>query len=86
MITTTHLVMVRVYLKQELPLPYNELIEIEDDKIVIRLPDSGQSFNVNYDKVYTLVHQKVKDIRHRDYDLHFTVRTTNQLRDFTIAK
>ena len=86
MTTTTQLVMVRVYLKQELPFPYNELIEIEDDKILIRLPDNGQSFNVNYEKVFASVHQKVKDIRNRDYDLHFTVRGTNKLRDFTILK
>lgn len=78
--------MVRVYLKQELPFPYNELIEIEDEKIVLRLPNNGQSFNVNYAQIFTSIHQKVKDIRNRDYDLHFTVKGINQLRDFTILK
>jgi hypothetical protein len=78
--------MVRIYLKQELPPPHNELIEIEDGKLVIKLPDNGLSFNVNYDYVFAMVSQKVKDIRNRDYDLNFTVRSPNQLRDFKILK
>jgi hypothetical protein len=86
MITTTHLVMVRVYLKQELPPPYNELIEVEDDKIIIILPENGQPFNVNYDHVFGMINQRVKEIRDRQYELNFTVRSQNQLRDFTILK
>ena len=85
MITTTNLVMVRVYLKQELFPLFND-IEIEDDTIVIKLPNNGHSFNINYDKVFAMVSQRAKDIRNRDYDLHFTVKGVNQLRDFTILK
>jgi hypothetical protein len=85
MITTTNLVMVRVYLKQELFPLFND-IEIEDETIIIRLPNNGLSFNLNYEKVFAMVSQRVKNLRNRDYDLHFTVRGINQLRDFTILK
>lgn len=86
MITTTNLVMVRVYLKQELPAPYNELIEIEDDTFVIKLPKNDLAFNVNFDNIYHIISQKIKDIKDRKYDLYFTVKGENQLRDFTIYK
>jgi hypothetical protein len=86
MTTTTTLVMVRVYLKQELPPPYNELIEIEGDRIVIKLHKNELEFNVNFDHIYNMIRQRIKNIRGRDYDLHFTVKGTNQLRDFTIYK
>jgi hypothetical protein len=86
MITTTHLIMIRVFLKQEMPPPYNELISIEDDKIVIRLPDNGKPFNDNYDEVFKLVSDNVARIRNRESDLDFSVKATNQLRDFKIYK
>jgi len=79
MITTTNLVMVRAYLKQELFPLFNEIeIEIEDNVIVIKLP--------NYDKVFDMVNQNVKGIKNRDYNLSFTVKGENQLRDFTILR
>jgi hypothetical protein len=86
MITTTHLIMVRVYLKQELPPPYNDLINIEDDKIVISLPDNDKPFNANYDEVFKLVNDSVARIRNMDSDLDFRVKGGNQLRDFKIYK
>lgn len=86
MITTTHLIQVRVFLKQELPAPYNELINIEDDRIVISLPDNGKPFNANYEEVFNMVNENVARIRNREYDLDFTVKTANQLRDFRIYK
>ena len=86
MTTTTTLVMVRDYLKQELPPPYNELIEIEGVRIVIKLPKNELDFNVNFDHIYNMIRQRVKDIRNRDQDLNFTVKGTNQLRDFTLLK
>lgn len=86
MITTTHLVMVRVFLKQELPPPYNDLITIEDEAIVITLPNNGKSFNDNYDVVYNLINEQVQRIRNRECDLNFTVKGINQLRDFKIYK
>jgi len=86
MITTTHLIQVRVFLKQELPPPYNELISIEDEKIVISLPDNGKSFNTNYDEVFNMVTENVARIRNREYELDFSVKGINQLRDFKIYK
>jgi len=84
MITTTILVMVRAYLKQL--FTFFDDFEIEDDKIVITLPNNGHFFNVNYDKVFAIVSQRVENIRDRVYDVHFTVKGINQLRDFTILK
>lgn len=86
MITTTHLIMVRVFLKQELPPLYNDLISIEDEAIVITLPDNGKPFNTNYDIVFALINEQVQRIRNRECDLNFTVKTANQLRDFKIYK
>jgi len=37
-----------------------ELISIEDDKIVITLPDNGKSFNKNYDEVFRLVNDNIQ--------------------------
>jgi hypothetical protein len=84
MITTTHLIMVRVYLKQELPIPYNDLVTIEDDKIIITLPDNGKSFNTNYDEVFNLINDNVARIRNRECNYDFRVKGVNQLRDFKI--
>jgi hypothetical protein len=75
--------MVRVYLKQELPSSYCDLI---DDRILIKLPDNGQPFNVNFDRVFGMISERVKEIRDRHYELNFTVQSPNQLRDFTILK
>ena len=80
------MISLRVYLKQELPAPYNELIEIKDEKFVIKIPKNDLEFNVNFDNIYNMVIQRVKDIRGRDSNLNFTVKRINQLRDFTINK
>jgi len=37
-----------------------ELISIEDDKIVITLPDNGKSFDKNYDEVFRLVNDNIQ--------------------------
>lgn len=86
MITTTHLVMVSVFLKQELPPLYNDLITIEDEIIVISLPDNFKPFSDNYNEVFNLINEQVQRIRNRECDLSFTVKTASQWRDFKIDK
>lgn len=76
---------VQVYLMQELPNPYNKLITVNNDNIVLVLPESIP-FGDGYALLFKLIEASVERIRNREYDLNFTIWTRNQTRDFKIYR
>ena len=82
----SYLDMVRVYLSQELPPPYNEAITVTDNRIRVSLPDTGKSFNAEYAIVHPMIVESINRIREVQHNLDFTIWTPHQLRDFTIFK
>jgi len=78
--------MISVYLSQELPLPFNSLITVVDERIRITLPDKGKSFNEAYAVVHPMIIECINRVRELKYNIDFTIWTPDQLRDFTITK
>jgi len=78
--------MVRVYLSQELPPPFNNLLSVVDDRIRITLPNTGKSFNEVYAMVHPMIVECINRIRELKYNIDFTIWSETQLREFTIAK
>jgi hypothetical protein len=76
---------VRVFLTQELPQPYSQLITVKDSVIIVVIPE-GTTFNNGYAILYPAIEASVQRIRNREFDLNFTIWTTNQTRDFRIYK
>jgi hypothetical protein len=81
-----YLEMVKVYLNQELPPPYNDLLSVVDDRIRVTLPDDGKAFNAAYAIIHLMIVESVNRIRDIQYNLDFTIWSEGQLRDFTITK
>jgi hypothetical protein len=81
----TYLNKVFTYLKQELPNPYRDTITLVESTFIITAPD-----DIGFNSLYTELHEKIvtriERVRKRDYDLNFTVKSTRQLRDFTIRR
>ena len=75
--------MVRVYLTQELPPPYNNLLSIVDERIRVTLPENLK-FNEAYALLQPLIEASVQRIRNREIDLPFTIWTPSQSRDFKV--
>ena len=80
-----HLNKVLIFLKQELPPAYNELIKLVNDIFVINLPN-GEVFETAYQSIFPLITTSVNRIRNREYDFKFSVKSNNQERDFIILK
>ncbi|MGF7075353.1 hypothetical protein [Mucilaginibacter sp. 3215] len=81
-----YLNMIRVYLNQELPPPFNTLVSVVDDRIKITLPDTHKSFNEAFAVVHPMIIECIGRIRELKYNVDFTIWTPGQLRDFTIRK
>jgi antitoxin component HigA of HigAB toxin-antitoxin module len=76
---------VLLYLKQELPNPYKESIELDEDTFVITLPDD-EHFTIKCSEVHVKICTHIERVRTREYDLHFTIRSSRLQKDFTIVK
>jgi hypothetical protein len=85
MTEAVYLEKVRVFLTQELPQPYNQLIAVKDSVIIISIPE-GTTFNDGYATLHPAIEASIQRIRNREYNLNFTVWTRNQTRDFRIYK
>lgn len=74
-----------IYLQQELPEDYRQLVRLSGEKLIISLPETA-----NFSQVYEVLHQTITNsigrIRNREIDLEFTIRSKNQERDFKISK
>lgn len=82
----SYLNMIRVYLMQELPPPYNNSIEVNDRRIMVLLPETGRSFNKSYELLNRMIVDSIGRVRNLQHDLDFSIWTPHQLRDFTISK
>ncbi|MES2265606.1 MAG: hypothetical protein V4520_02520 [Bacteroidota bacterium] len=74
-----------IYLKQELPNAYRESITVDNDVFVITVPDDI-GFNDLFSELHESIVASIERVRKRDYDLNFTIKSTRQLRDFTILR
>jgi hypothetical protein len=78
--------MVRIYLQQELLTSHHAVISIEDGQIMIDLTGDGLPLSYNLDTISNEVKQLVQNIRNRNYDLSFTIRTANLQKTIYIPK
>jgi hypothetical protein len=76
---------VLIYLQKELPKAYRESIELDDERLVITIPDD-EHFLIKCSELHVKISANIERVREREYDLHFTIRSTGQQRDFTISK
>jgi hypothetical protein len=76
---------VLLYLKQELPKRYRESIELDEDRFVITIADD-EHFIIKCSELHVKISTNIERVRSRDYDLHFTIRSSRQHKDFTIVK
>lgn len=80
-----YLIRVLLYLKQELPKPYKESIELDDDRFVITILDD-EHFTIKCSDLRVKISTNIERVKKRDYDLHFTIRSSRHQKDFTILK
>ncbi|MCO5934758.1 hypothetical protein NAF17_04335 [Mucilaginibacter sp. RB4R14] len=76
---------VLIYLKQELPERYKNLIRLTDGKFVITLL-ADAVFESDYRLLHEAILTSINRVRKREFDLDFTVTTNYQARDFRIIK
>ncbi|MCC8409931.1 hypothetical protein LJ707_13415 [Mucilaginibacter sp. UR6-1] len=80
-----YLKMVLTYLKQELPVQYKDIIELDGWVIKFVISDEG-GFDDVFADIKRVTETYVRAIRERKADLNFTVWRPNQSRDFIIYK
>ncbi|MDT3401022.1 hypothetical protein [Mucilaginibacter terrae] len=83
--TSIYLKKVLIFLKQELPEEYRGSLEFHNDKFVLTLPEN-EAFQSSYQSLHALILTQVNRIRDRQIDLHFTIKSKFQERDFTIIR
>jgi len=82
---TAYLSRVLIYLQQELPEDYRQLIRLSGEKLIVSLPETA-NFSQAYDVLYKTITNSIGRIRNREIDLEFTIWSKNQERDFKILK
>ncbi|MEO3408427.1 hypothetical protein AAFN85_31215 [Mucilaginibacter sp. CAU 1740] len=83
MIGSTLLEMIKAYLSQELPPPYNTFISIENTDIVISLPSDIQDVFITFDYLYRIIADDLGGIP--NFNVNIILRTQNESRSFQIG-
>lgn len=74
-----------IYLKQELPPQYSEMLQLDGWVLKFVLPNN-ESFNEMFNDIKSKTERCILVIKERKANLDFTVYSPNQERDFKIYK